>query len=62
MPKHDAHDPNAKVESPFAKAFADLRTSNEYAHRVARMLEAKRRRRIDQVLRAQRQHRARHAR
>jgi hypothetical protein len=62
MPKHDAHDPNAKADSRLAWAFADLRRSNEYAHRVARMLEAQRRRRIEQVLRAQRQHRARHAR
>jgi hypothetical protein len=62
MSERKADDSNERAPTPLARAFGDLRRSNEYAHRVARMLEAKRRRRIEQVLRAQRQHRTRHAR
>ena len=43
-------------------AFADLRRHNEYAARVARLLEAKRERHIEQVRRLQRKHRLHQAR
>jgi hypothetical protein len=37
--------------------FADLRKRNEYRSRIARMLEAKRQRRLDDTNRDQRKHR-----
>ena len=42
--------------------FADLRRDNEYAARVARLLEGKRKRHVEQVLQFQRKHRIHQAR
>lgn len=42
------------VRAVRTKRFGDLRRSNDYAARVARMLQAKRQRRIERVVQAQR--------
>ncbi|MBV8431192.1 MAG: hypothetical protein JO244_08525 [Solirubrobacterales bacterium] len=51
-------------EPPQARTspFADLRRHNAYAAQVARLLEARRERRIEQVIRMQRKHRFHQAR
>jgi hypothetical protein len=54
--------PDAQAAASAREVFADLRRHNEYAARVARLLEAKRKRRVEQVVRLQRKHRLRQAR
>ncbi|HLY48432.1 MAG TPA: hypothetical protein VKR21_04490 [Solirubrobacteraceae bacterium] len=44
------------------RVFADLRRHNEYAARVARLVDAERRRRVEHVLHLQRKHRLHQAR
>jgi hypothetical protein len=57
--QHQREKPSADEPS---RSFRDLRRHNLYAERVAKMLEAKRERRIEQVIKAHRKHRSQHAR
>jgi hypothetical protein len=53
----DPHAQSLGIDAPVArrtKLFHDLRRSNEYGARVARLIEAQRERRIERVIQAQR--------
>jgi hypothetical protein len=62
MPHHSESSSDERSPDSKPSVFADLRKRNAYAARVARMLEAKRERHIEQVIRAQRKHRIHQAR
>jgi hypothetical protein len=57
LPRMDPHAQSPGIDAPVArrtKLFHDLRRSNQYGARVARLLEAQRERRIERVIQAQR--------
>jgi hypothetical protein len=54
MTAHAHHPQVDSAAKERMKLFRDLRRSNEYAARVAQMLETQRQRRIERVLQAQR--------
>ncbi len=62
MTKPSGAGPSSPKAESAPNVFADLRRHNEYAARVARLLEAKRKRHIQQVLQLQRKQRPHQAR
>lgn len=62
MVKSTGPGPSHGDAEPVRNVFADLRRHNEYAARVAHLLEAKRKRHIQQVLQLQRKQRLHQAR
>lgn len=57
MPDPSATPPEKTSGGRHRNPFADLRRHNDYAARVARAIESRRKRRIEQVMTVQRKHR-----